>query len=32
MYSPYRNAYRIFELAGTTMGSGLGRSEEDWKR
>jgi hypothetical protein len=26
------NEYRIFKLAGTTMGSALGRSEQDWKR
>jgi hypothetical protein len=32
MCSLYRNEYRNFKLAGATMGSGLGRSEEDWKR
>jgi hypothetical protein len=30
--SLYRNDYRNFKLAGTTMESGLGRSEADWKR
>jgi hypothetical protein len=28
----YRNEYRNFKLAWATMGRGLGRSEEDWKR
>jgi hypothetical protein len=28
----YRNEYRNFKLARVTMGSRLGRSEEDWKR
>jgi hypothetical protein len=32
MCSPYRNEYRNFKLARATMRSGLGRSEEDWKR
>jgi hypothetical protein len=32
MFSLYRNEYRNFKLAGATKGSGLGRSEEDWKR
>jgi hypothetical protein len=27
-----RNEYRNFKLAMATMGRGLGRSEEDWKR
>jgi hypothetical protein len=26
------NEHRNFKLAGTTRGSGLARSEEDWKR
>jgi hypothetical protein len=26
------NEYRNFKLTGATMGSGLGRNEEDWKR
>jgi hypothetical protein len=30
--SLYRNEYRNFKLARATMGSRLGRSEEDWKR
>jgi hypothetical protein len=28
----YRNEYRNFKLARATMGNGLGRSEEDWKK
>jgi hypothetical protein len=32
MCSLYRNEYRNFRLACATMGSGLGRSEEDCKR
>jgi hypothetical protein len=28
----YWNEYRNFKLAGATMESRLGRSEEDWKR
>jgi hypothetical protein len=32
MCSLYRNEYRNLKLAGATMGSGLGRNEEDWKR
>jgi hypothetical protein len=32
MYSLYRNKYRNFKLARATMGSRLGKSEEDWKR
>jgi hypothetical protein len=28
----YRNEYRNLKLAGATMRSELGRSEEDWKR
>jgi hypothetical protein len=28
----YRNEYRNFKLAVATMGRGLGRREEDWKR
>jgi hypothetical protein len=32
MFSLYWNKYRNLKLAGATMGSGLGRSEEDWKR
>jgi hypothetical protein len=31
MCSLYRNEYRNFKLARATMGSGLGRSEKDWK-
>jgi hypothetical protein len=30
--SLYRNEYRHSKLSGATMGSRLGRSEEDWKR
>jgi hypothetical protein len=32
MCSLYRNEYKNYKLAGTTMESRLGRSEEDWKR
>jgi hypothetical protein len=32
MFSLYRNEYTNFKLARATMGSGLGRHEEDWKR
>jgi hypothetical protein len=29
---PVRNEYRNFKLSGVTMGSGLGRIEEDWRK
>jgi hypothetical protein len=32
MSSLDRNENRNLKLAGATMGRGLGRSEEDWKR
>jgi hypothetical protein len=32
IYSLNRNEYRKFNLACATTESGLGRSEEDWKR
>jgi hypothetical protein len=32
MCSLYRNEYRYFKLARATMRSGVGRSEEAWKR
>jgi hypothetical protein len=31
-FSLYRKEYRNFKLARHTMGRGLGRSTEDWKR
>jgi hypothetical protein len=30
VFSLYRHEYRNFKLAGATMGSKRGRSEEDW--
>jgi hypothetical protein len=32
MCSLYRNEHRNLKLASATIGRGLGRSEEDWKR
>jgi hypothetical protein len=32
MCSLYRNEYRKFKLARATMGSRLGKCEEDWKK
>jgi hypothetical protein len=32
IWSLSRDNYRNFKLARVTIGSGLGRSEEDWKR